>query len=115
MRNADVATFEVEVEAEVGKQHYGYYPRDKGVFIKNKIRKMFNFENVSRDLAIKRGQKLGKVVSCRKVQAEDALAREVEGIADRCMRYQDGLYAKGNQFKNAMAMDDMIWQKKLKK
>jgi hypothetical protein len=110
-------TYEVEVEVFLGGKHYGYYPvhsedakskAEKGVYIKDKLVKMFHFENCSYSQAIEKGKKHGKVKSCQKVDAYESL-RSIEHIELN----QETVYDRGNPYPNAMAMGEMLWNKKI--
>jgi hypothetical protein len=124
--------YEVEVEILTGSQHYGNYvvektvdkrkwdrkdrhyrlseePAFKGVQIKEKIVKMFNFENCTRQQAIEKGKKKGIVKTCRKVdEYEDLLSIEHIQLDQVPLT----VYDKGNQYVSPIAMSEMVWQKK---
>lgn len=109
-------TYEVEVEVFSGSKHYGYYPvysndakskAEKGVYIKDKLTKMFHFENCSYAQAIKKGKKHGKVKSCQKVDAYESL-QSIEHLELN----QETVYDRGNPYPNAVAMSEMLWNKK---
>jgi hypothetical protein len=121
--SSNLATFEVEVEVVYGNKHYGYYTINsdtarknmepkKGVFIKDAIVKMLQFENCTRERAISLGKKHGKVKSCRKIDANDITYNEVNGIIERLNISQKTVYDRGNQYASPIAMNEMIWNKK---
>jgi hypothetical protein len=119
--SANLSTFEVEVEVITGNKRYTYYPVNsqtanknvepkKGVFIKDALVKLFQFENCTKDRAIDLGKKHGKVKSCRKIDAYESLL-----AIEKLELNQTTIYDRGCQYASPIAMDGMIWQKRKNK
>lgn len=84
----------------------------KGNGIKfRKIIKMFHFDARTRKQAIEQARKhKGDILSCRKVSAESKL------IAIEHLPLEEfNIYDAVNPFKNAVAMDEAIWNKRNKR
>ena len=111
----NLTTFEVIVEVERGN-HYGYHPvykgsnAKKGAFIKDTILKMFHFDRRTPRQAINAGMKHGKVLHCRKADAQAMLGNPEKIVLDQTIAF-----GVNNPYKNAIAMDEMIWQKRNKR
>jgi hypothetical protein len=96
-----------EVRVQIKGQPFEYYSRF-GKRISNDIEKIFHFERNKPEQAIEEGRRYGKVINCRKVKYSDVLG-EIEGMK---LNPQPSIYAQGNPYKSAIAMSDMIWEKR---
>ncbi len=109
--SANVATFEVKVRVSVGKEEYKpicYY--GKAEWARDKICKMFHIKARTQDKAEKIARKkYGEPISCRKVNVYDML-----GNPENIKLEQPTVYGV-NPYKNAVAMDEMIWEKRNKR
>jgi predicted HTH domain antitoxin len=96
-----------EVEVMVRGIPYEYYSRF-GKRIGHDIVKMFHFERRTPEQAVEAGKRYGEVLTCRKADREKILG-SVDGMSIDPI---PTIYDNGNPYKNAMAMDDMIWKKR---
>ena len=114
-----MVVYEVEVEVFTGSKQYRNYPvisenRNtkspalKGAFSRERIVKMFSFDNCTKEQAINKGKKHGKVKSCRKVDAYESLL----SIEKMELEPMPTVYDQGNQYVNPIAMSEFVWQKK---
>jgi hypothetical protein len=83
------------------------YTKDDYVFLTEK--RMFHIPAKSHDQALERGKKYGRPLSARKFHREI-----VKGDIEH-MKLDQKPYGADNVFKNAMAMDELIWLKKAKR
>jgi len=100
-------TFEVLVEVPIkGSRHFSYRV---GHHIESTTHhKMFHFDVRTPDQAIRRAEKHGRPVSCRKVNV-DKIEFNVDNLFEQIR------YGATNPYPNAIAMDEMIWKKKGKR
>jgi len=84
------------------------YAHNFGEFIYNKTIKMFHFDTRTQEQAIQKGAKHGEVLSCHKFDR----TRKLEYVNNLKL---DQIPLVTNQYKDAIAMDEMIWQKQIKK
>ena len=68
-----------------------------------------HIERRTREQAVKIGSKRGRVLSCRKID-RDVITGNIE-----MMPIQNHIYVNQSPYKNAIAMDEMIWKKKPRK
>ena len=105
--------YEVMVEVEKpGSERYEVVPYLKGMFVKDKIVKMFHKRARTPEQAAKKCIKYGRVIRIRKTQVDRML-----GNPEKLLLPQEplGVYTLGSPYKNAVAMDEMIWDKQNKK
>lgn len=100
----NIHTFEVKVEVkESGSRHFSPHV---GMYIENKVTKMFHFDTRTPKQAERRGEKHGRVISVQKVDVD-----RMRGNMDSLM-----LRLKAtNPYPDAVAMDEMIWRRKDKR
>lgn len=104
--------FEVRVEVKnPGSERYEVVPYLKGMFVTDKIIKMFHIPARTHKQAAKKGKKYGRIISVRKAQIDKMLGNP-ENIN---LQEPLGVYSQGNPYKDALAMDEMIWKKQNKK
>ena len=102
--STNTTTYEVRVK--VRGAPIEYYARYGRVIYKDII-KMLHFNVRTPKQATDRACKYGEVLSCRKVD-KDSMIGNIEKIQ---LEPQD-VYAMGNPYNNALAMDEMIWNKR---
>ena len=105
--SANVTTFEVRVRVKGQPLAYHDY---HGEYKYNKILKMLHIVRRTSNQAIVAARKYGEVVSCRKVDI-GAMVGNIEHIK----LDQATVYDSGNPYKTAVAMDEMVWNKRNKR
>jgi hypothetical protein len=103
--------FEVGVLVK-GKEQYKYTTEyyGKGDITNNSFEKMFHIEARTAKQACLKARKYGTPKTCRKVDALSLLSN-IENIDLK----QKLVFGINSPFKNAIAMDEMIWNKKKSK
>ena len=95
--------YAVRIRVKHGTPHYEILPNIKGLYYQDTIVKMKHIEARTQEQACKRASKYGEVLSVNKVDAVSRL-KNIENIK---LDIYDGI----NPYPNAIAMDEMIWQK----
>jgi len=93
-------TFEVKVEVQQkGSMHFSSHV---GMYIENKIVKMFHKDAKTGKKAMQKCEKYGRPLSARKVDTDKMMGGGLLQIET---------YMANNPYPNAIAMDEMIWKK----
>ena len=99
-------TFEVRVEViRNNSKHYEIVPYLKGMWVFDKIIKMFHVDAKDGKTAMRICEKHGRPLTSRKVKDRD-------GAIEHLQLFQEHIEIP---YENAIAMDDMIWRKKKKR
>lgn len=99
-----ITTYEVRIRTKgVALEYYDYY----GEYIYDKALKMLHIDARTPEQARAKAKKHGEVVSCRKADVTKMLGN-IEGL----QLNQDILPNQLNPYKDALSMDEMIWQKR---
>lgn len=104
--SGDVQTFEVRVQVrQKGSRHFSSHV---GMYIDDVITKMFHIDARTPAQAIRKSEKYGRPISVRKADV-GKMAFNIETLLQR------ERYGLDNPYSDAIAMDEMIWQKKGKR
>ncbi len=100
---SNAQTFEVRVVVrKKGSMHFSSHV---GMYIEENMTKMYHIDARTHEQAIRKAEKYGRPLGCRKVNTEKIMG--------------DGLrleaYGVNNPYPNAVAMDEMIWKRKNKR
>jgi len=102
--STNITTFEVRIRIKGAPiEYYDYY----GEYLYNKAIKMLHIDARTPEQAREKAKKHGDVVSCRKADVSKML-----GDIEHLKLDQTTAYNLGNPYKDAVAMDEMIWQKR---
>jgi len=97
-------TFEAKVEVKKkGSRHFSSLV---GMYIENKITKMFHVDARTPEQAMRKVEKYGRLLSVRKVDTE-----KMRGNIEMCLM-RDKVE---NPYPNAVAMDEFVWKRKGKR
>ena len=115
--SANTTVFEVEVKVLQGRSDFKpikYSSKVKGLYCKSElvrgqIIKMFHIESRTPEQAMQKGRKYGEPVSCRKMDVLSSLSS-----IEKLSLEQPTIYGKGNPYKSAVAMGEMVWNKQRK-
>ena len=102
--STDLTTFEVRVKIR-GDKPICWHPR-KDMVEYGTITKTYHIEASKPDKAIEKAErKYGRVISCRKANYEKIIG-DVSNLP-----LKNTIYVNRNPYPNAIAMDEMIWNK----
>jgi hypothetical protein len=113
-----MTTFEVRVEVErKGSERYReiswfgniHIRKPFYMYVGNKVTKMFHKDARTPEQAMKKCEKYGRPLSVRKADVS-----RMDGNMENLPLLQE-LYQPDNPYKNAVAMDELIWRKRVKR